>query len=113
MQSSHAAMLVPAAAAITACLPASSAKALLAALPLGSAALAKMPGITAKVAVAAGKAFQQSYVFGLRTTALSSLSFGIIGIIACICCNDIGHKMNEKIEIFLENDENADRNRCY
>lgn len=73
-------MLVPA-AAITAGLPASSAKALLAALPLGSAALVKMPGTTAKIAVAAGKAFQQSYVFELRTTALSSLSFGIIGII--------------------------------
>lgn len=56
MQSSHAAMLVPV-AATTACLPTSSAKALLAALPLGSAALAKMPGITAKIAVAAGKAF--------------------------------------------------------
>lgn len=76
-------MLVPA-AAITAGLPASSAKALLAALPLGSAALVKMPGTTAMIAVAAGKAFQQSYVFELRTTALSSLSFGIIGIIGII-----------------------------
>ena len=80
VQSSHAAMLVPA-APITACLPTSSAKALLTALSLGSAALAKMPGITAKIAVAGGKAFQQSYVFELRTTVLSLLSFGIIGII--------------------------------
>jgi hypothetical protein len=43
-------------------------------------------------------------------TALSSLSFGILAIIACVCCNDIGHKMNEKIEVFLENDEYADKN---
>jgi hypothetical protein len=27
-----------------------------------------------------------------------------------MCCNDIGHKMNDKIEIFLENDENANKN---
>ena len=49
-------MLVPA-ASITACLPTSSAKALLTALPLSSAALAKMSDITAEIAVAAGKAF--------------------------------------------------------
>lgn len=30
--------------------------------------------------------------------------------IACFCCNDIDHKMNDKIEIFLENDVNAERN---
>lgn len=77
VQSSQAVKLVPA-AAIAAGPPASSAKSLLAALPLGSAALAKVPGITTEIAVAAGKAFQQSYVVGLRTTALSSLSFRII-----------------------------------
>ncbi|KAF2492231.1 MFS general substrate transporter [Lophium mytilinum] len=112
VQSSHAAKLVPA-AAIAAGLPAASASALLAAIPLGSAAIAKVPGITTEIAVAAGAAFQQSYVVGLRTTALSSLSFGIIGIIACICCNDIGHKMTDKIEIFLENDENAEKNKFH
>ncbi|KAF2816333.1 MFS general substrate transporter [Mytilinidion resinicola] len=112
VQSSHAAKLVPA-AAIAAGLPAASASALLAAIPLGSAAIAKVPGITTEIAVAAGAAFQQSYAVGLRTTALSSLSFGIIGIIACICCNDIGHKMTNKIEIFLENDENAEKNKFH
>jgi hypothetical protein len=80
VQSTHAAKLVPA-AAIAAGLPAGSASALLAAIPLGSKAIALVPGITTEIAVAAGKAFQQSYVVGLRTTALSSLSFGIIGII--------------------------------
>ena len=112
MQSSHAATLVPA-AAIAAGLPASSAPALLAALPLGATAIAQVPGITNEIAVAAGAAFQQSYVHGLRTTALSSLSFGVLAIVACCFCNDIGHKMDNKIEVFLENDENADKNKYH
>ena len=32
---------------------------------------------------------------------------------ACLFCNDIGHKMNNKIEIFLENDVNADKNEFH
>jgi hypothetical protein len=112
VQGHHAAVLVPAAAE-AAGLSASSSAALLAALPLGSAAVAKVPGITTAIAVAAGKAFQQSYVIGLRTTALSSLSFGILGIIACICCEDIDHKFDNKIEVFLENDEHANMNRYH
>lgn len=125
VQSTHMARLVPAAAQ-AAGLPASSVPALLAALPVGSAALAKVPGITTDIALAAAGAFQQSYVIGLRTTALSSLAFGIPAIIgtlktlplgrvltpqiACICCQNIDAKMNNKIEIFLENDKNADKN---
>lgn len=109
MQKTWAARLIPPAAE-GAGLPASSLPALLEALPLGSAALAKVPGITTQIIEAAGAALQQTYVHALRVTALSSLSFGLLAIIACICCNDIGHKMNEKIEVFLENDEFADRN---
>jgi len=91
-------------------LPASSVTAFIEALSLGSAALEKVPGITTQIIEAGAAAFQQTYVHALRVTALSSLSFGILAIIACICCNDIGHKMNAKIEVFLENDEFADRN---
>lgn len=112
MQSSKAAQLVPA-AAIAAGLPSSSAAGLLAALPLGADAIAKVPGVTADSIAAAAAAFQQSYVVGLRTTALSSLSFGVLAIIACFFCNDIGHKMDNKIEVFLENDENAERNKYH
>ena len=54
---------------------------ILTALPLGAAALAKIPNATENMIAAAGAAFQQAYVVGLRTTALSSLSFGIIAII--------------------------------
>ncbi len=108
----HAKQLVPA-AATAAGLPQSSVAALLAALPLGSAAIQAVPGITDAIAAAAGLAYQASYVQGVRTTALSSLSFGIVAIIACLCCNDIDDKMNNKIEIFLENDVNAEKNRFH
>jgi hypothetical protein len=101
--------LLPA-AATGAGLPASSLADLIAALPLGAAALAKVPGISTKIIAAAGAAVTESYVHALRVTALSSLAFGILAILACICCNDIGHKMNDKIEVFLENDEFADKN---
>ncbi|ORY03042.1 fungal trichothecene efflux pump [Clohesyomyces aquaticus] len=94
-------------------LPATSIPLILGALPKGSKALSAVPGITPEIMAAAGAAFQQAYTHALRVTALSSLSFGIIAIIACICCNDIGKKMNEKIEVFLENDEFADRNRFH
>lgn len=72
--------LVPVAAE-AAVLPANSAMALLEALPLGAAALEKVPGITLKIVEAAGAAYQRAYVVRLRTAALSSLSFGIIEII--------------------------------
>jgi hypothetical protein len=104
--------LVPA-AVLPLGLPASSIPAVLSALPQGSAALMKVPGISTAIAAAAGGALQESYKIALRTTALSSLSFGIIAIIACVLCNDIGKKMDNKIEVFLENDEFADRNRFH
>jgi len=109
VQSNHMRQLVPP-AATAAGLPQSSVAALLAALPLGAAALAEVPGITTNIALAAAGALQQSYVVGLRTTALASLAFGIMGIISSFCCEDIGKKMNNKIEIYLENDTYADRN---
>jgi len=81
-------------AAVTAAgLPTSSIADLAAALPLGAAALAKVPGISTSIIAAAGGAVVESYVKALRVTALSSLAFGILAIIACICCNDIGHKV--------------------
>ena len=112
VQSTNAARLVPA-AAIAAGLPSESAATLLAALPMGASALAEVPGITNEIIAAAGAAFQQSYFIGLRTTALSSLSFGVIAIIACLFCNEIAPKMDNKIEVFLENDENAGKNKYH
>ena len=59
---------------------------ILTALPLGAAALAKIPDATTQMIAAAGAAFQQVYVVGLRTTALASLSFGIVAIIGEFSC---------------------------
>jgi hypothetical protein len=112
VQSSKAAELVP--RAVTAAgLAAESVPSFLAALPLGPTALAQVPGVTNEIIAVGGAAFQQAYVVGLRTTALSSLSFGVLAIIACCFCNDIGPKMNNKIEVFLENDENAEKNQFH
>lgn len=39
-----------------------------------------------------------------------SMAFGIIGLIACACCKDVDSKMNQQIEVYLENDRLAERN---
>ncbi|KAH4064038.1 hypothetical protein HBI52_036910 [Parastagonospora nodorum] len=112
VQSSKAAELVPR-AVLAAGLSADAVPAFLTALPLGATALAQVSGVTNEIIAAGGAAFRQAYVVGLRTTALSSLSFGVLAIIACCFCNDIGPKMNNKIEVFLENDENAEKNKYH
>ena len=38
-----------------------------------------------------------------RITALTSLAFGIVGIVACMCCKDMEPKMTNKIEVYMEN----------
>ena len=48
-----------------------------------------------------------------RSVALTSLGFGGLGIIGCFFCQDIGRKMNNKIEIFLENDVQAEKNEFH
>ena len=49
----------------------------------------------------------------IRAVALSSIAFGVIAIIACFFLEDIGPKMTPKIEIFLENDVQADKNKFH
>jgi hypothetical protein len=132
VQSSNAAELIPA-AAMRAGLPASAVSSLLAALPLGADALAKVPGISVDIITAAGTALVQSYQIGLRyvtlffktfvrieiiwllcrATALSSLAFGILAIVSSFLCNDITPKMNDKIEVFLENTTQARKNEFH
>lgn len=64
-------------------------------------------------------------------TAYTSLAFGIVGFLACLCCRDVDDKMNnkvsriilstvlqmltmiQKIEVYLENTELADRNKYH
>lgn len=128
-QAAVAAKVVPA-AVIAAGGTTATAKAVLEALPLGAAALEKVPGITANIATAAGIAYQESFTKGLqyvspvqstrllltcwnRAIAFTTIGFGVVLIIAVFFCNDIGHKMNNKIEVFLENDKNAEKNEFH
>ena len=92
-QSARAAATVPA-AAILAGASESAATALLAAFPLGSAAIAEVPGVNEQIIAAAGGAFQLSYAYGLKITALSSLSFGGFGLIMCLLCENIDAKVS-------------------
>jgi hypothetical protein len=48
-----------------------------------------------------------------RKVAFASLAFGGVAIIASFFLEDIGPKMNNKIEIFLENDVQADKNKYH
>ncbi|KAF2404824.1 MFS general substrate transporter [Trichodelitschia bisporula] len=81
-------------------------------LPLvGTAELAaKYP---ANVAAAVFEAYQEATRHGLQLIAYVSLAFGIVGIIASLCCADVDHKMTNKIEVYLENSEFADRNKFH
>jgi|TARA_R110002003_G_scaffold30_5_gene1849 hypothetical protein len=38
-----------------------------------------------------------SVLIYLRLVAFASLAFGIVGIIACLCCKDVDKKMNNKV----------------
>jgi hypothetical protein len=48
-----------------------------------------------------------------RMTALTSLAFGIIGVSACLCCRDIEPKMDNRIEVYMENTDFAERNKFH
>ncbi|OAG00551.1 MFS general substrate transporter [Paraphaeosphaeria sporulosa] len=109
VQTSWASIHVVAAAEAAGASPA-TASAVLAALPLGAAALEKVQGLTTAIAEAAGAAFVQSYVEGVKKVAFASLGFGGLAIIACFFLEDIGPKMNDQIEVFLENDVQAEKN---
>ena len=82
--------VVPAAMAAGA--SAKVAEAVAAALPLGTAALEKVPGMTAAIASAAGDAFSASYVQGLKTVALALTGFGCVAVIACFLLRILGRR---------------------
>ena len=66
-----------------------------------------------KIVAAAGGAVQHACENAVQNVAYASLAFGIIGIMACACCKDVDHKMNNMIEVYLENTENAKRNKYH
>jgi hypothetical protein len=90
-----------------------NAQALLAAFPLGAAAIAEVPGTTAEALGAASLAYQWSYAHALKIVALSSLSFGIVGLLCIFYCEDLTPKMTDKVEVFLENDVYAEKNEFH
>jgi hypothetical protein len=90
-----------------------AAKQLLAAMSLGAKAIEAVPGINPAAIAAASAAFLDSYAYGLKMTALTSLGFGGFGLILCFLCEDIGPKMNNKTNVFLENDVNAEKNEFH
>jgi hypothetical protein len=111
-QKERAAKLIPA-AALEAGLPAASLDSFMAAFPTNTTALATIKGATPAVLAAAGSAFQYSYAHALRILALMSIAFGGVTLIAVICCEDIDAKFNDRIEVFLENDRLAEKNKYH
>lgn len=67
----------------------------------------------ATVAAAVGLAQQEAIAHGIKLIAYTSLGFGCVGIVACLCCRNIDSRMDNTIEVFLENDEFADRNKFH
>ncbi|KAF7559284.1 hypothetical protein G7046_g4883 [Stylonectria norvegica] len=106
------AQLIPK-AALDAGLPESSLTQVMAAAGSGSAALSKIPGVTEEVINAVTVAYKWSAAFGLRNAAFASMAFGIVGVGLCLALEDIEPKMTPKIEIFLENDALADKNKYH
>lgn len=88
-------------------------EAVLVAIPSGSSAVLAIQGVTTKMLDAALLAYQHSNIVGIRTLALASIAFGGVGMLACLWCEDITPKMTPKIEVFLENDIQAEKNKYH
>lgn len=76
-------------------------------------ALEALPGIPPAAIDAVREAYKYSACHGLRNAALASLAFGVVGVGLSLFVEDIGHKMTEKIETFLENDALAEKNKFH
>ena len=80
---------------------------------LGMEALSRIPDATTAMIEAASVALQSSYGVEIRTVSLSSIAFGVTGMIATCLCEDITPKMTSEIDVFLENDVKAERNKFH
>ena len=96
-------------AAVSGLIPSSEIPSLMGLIGTPSLATTFSPQVVAAVQAALTRAT----VVGLRVTALSSLAFGVVGIIACALCLDVDHKMDNKINVYMENTEYADRNEYH
>ncbi|CAH0017768.1 unnamed protein product [Clonostachys rhizophaga] len=75
-----------------------------------SSAIKDIPGITDEIVTAASTAYKWAVAHGLKITSLASLAFAGLGLICCLPCENIDAKMNDKTEVFLENDVNREKN---
>ncbi|KAK7209659.1 hypothetical protein V2G26_016837 [Clonostachys chloroleuca] len=75
-----------------------------------SSAIKDIPGITDDIVTAASTAYKWAVAHGLKITSLASLAFAGLGLICCLLCENIDAKMNDKTEVFLENDVNREKN---
>lgn len=48
-----------------------------------------------------------------RNSALAAMAFGVVGIVLCLFLEDLEPKMTPKIEVFLENDRHASKNKFH
>ena len=112
IQARKAAQLIPP-AALGAGLPPASLDIFLAAFPANATALASVKGINAAVLAAAETAYKASYARALEVLALVSVAFGAVAICAAFLCENIDPKMNDEIEVFLENDRLAEKNKFH
>ncbi|CAM1506054.1 Fc.00g056950.m01.CDS01 [Cosmosporella sp. VM-42] len=106
------AQLIPK-AALDAGLPQSSLSQVVAAAGAGAQALSKIPGVNQGVIDAVTNAYKLSAAYGLRNAAFASMAFGLVGVGLCLALEDIEPKMTPKIEIFLENDALAEKNKYH
>lgn len=111
-QTSRAASTIPK-AAIEAGLSSSAAAEVLPAFAKGAAALQEIPGMTTEILAKLGLEYAWSYCYGLKMVSLASLGFGGLGIVMCCLCENIDDKMNDKTNVFLENDLHADKNEYH
>lgn len=65
------------------------------------------------VVAAASEALKLAYCKGIFVLAMSSLGFGVVAIVACLLCKDVESKMTNTIDVYLENDEYAHRNKIH
>ncbi|OJD29224.1 mfs general substrate transporter [Diplodia corticola] len=65
------------------------------------------------VVAAASEALKWAYCKGIFVVSMSSMGFGIVAIIACLMCKDVESKMTNTIDVYLENDEFAHRNKVH
>ncbi|KAJ5179214.1 Major facilitator superfamily domain general substrate transporter [Penicillium capsulatum] len=74
---------------------------------------AAMKAYSPAVAAAAQAALSNAYCKAIFVVAMVSMAFGILGLSACLCCKDVDEKMDNKIEVYLENTDLSDRNKFH